>query len=215
MLHSYQVRFMIDKKKYSIKFDTKGSCNYAFPVILKTKNIRSRDNFEKILLNNKIEFRRGNAGGGNQLRQPYLKKFAKNIKIKQYKIKKNLLIFIDDDGPGIPASEYENVFRPFYKIDKSRGQAKSSVGLGLSIASDIIRSHGGNIALEKSQIGGLKIKVLLPSYSSLKGQHLANFLCHLLGVLSTGFIISTTICEFSLMFTHRFTFMCTSKCLIG
>ena len=67
-------------------------------------------------------------------------KFAKNIKIKQYKIKKNLLIFIDDDGPGIPASEYDNVFKPFYKIDKSRGHSKSSVGLGLSISSDIIRS---------------------------------------------------------------------------
>ena len=89
-------------------------------------------------------------------------KFAKNIKIKQYIIKKNLLILIDDDGPGIPASEYENVFRPFYKIDKSRGQAKSSVGLGLSISSDIIRSHGGNIELMKSEMGGLRIKISLP-----------------------------------------------------
>jgi len=89
-------------------------------------------------------------------------KFAKNIKIKQYKIKKNLLIFIDDDGPGIPSSEYENVFKPFYKIDKSRGHSKSSVGLGLSISSDIIRSHGGNIELMKSEMGGLKIKISLP-----------------------------------------------------
>ena len=45
---------------------------------------------------------------------------------------------IDDDGPGIPKNEYENVFKPFYKIDKSRGETKSSVGLGMSIASDII-----------------------------------------------------------------------------
>ena len=89
-------------------------------------------------------------------------KFAKNIKIKQYKIKKNLLIFIDDDGPGIPTSEYDNVFKPFYKIDKSRGHSKSSVGLGLSISSDIIRSHGGNIELMKSEMGGLKIKISLP-----------------------------------------------------
>ncbi len=89
-------------------------------------------------------------------------RFAKNIKIKQYKIKKNLLIIIDDDGPGIPTSEYENVFKPFYKIDKSRGQSKSSVGLGLSISSDIIRSHGGNIELMKSEMGGLKIKISLP-----------------------------------------------------
>jgi len=88
--------------------------------------------------------------------------FSKNIKVKNKKIKRNILIFIEDDGPGIPSSEYENVFKPFYKIDKSRNQTKSSVGLGLSIASDIIRSHGGNIELGKSEMGGLKIKIFLP-----------------------------------------------------
>ena len=88
--------------------------------------------------------------------------FSKNIKVKQHKIKRNILIFIEDDGPGIPSSEYENVFKPFYKVDKSRNQKKSSVGLGLSIASDIIRSHGGNIELGKSEMGGLKIKIFLP-----------------------------------------------------
>ena len=72
------------------------------------------------------------------------------------------MINIEDDGPGIPSSEYENVFKPFYKIDKSRNQKKSSVGLGLSITSDIIRSHGGNIELGKSDLGGLKIKIVLP-----------------------------------------------------
>ena len=88
--------------------------------------------------------------------------FAKNIKVKQQKIKRNIIIFIEDNGPGIPLSEYENVFKPFYKIDKSRNQKKSSVGLGLSIASDIIKSHGGNIELGKSEMGGLKIKIVLP-----------------------------------------------------
>ncbi len=88
--------------------------------------------------------------------------FAKNIRLKQQKIKRNIIIFIEDDGPGIPLSEYENVFKPFYKIDKSRNQKKSSVGLGLSITSDIIRSHGGNIELGKSEMGGLKIKIVLP-----------------------------------------------------
>jgi len=88
--------------------------------------------------------------------------FSKNIKVKQQKIKKSVLIFIEDDGPGIHSSEYENVFKPFYKVDKSRNQTKSSVGLGLSIASDIIRSHGGNIELGKSEMGGLKIKIFLP-----------------------------------------------------
>jgi len=88
--------------------------------------------------------------------------FSKNIKITQQKIKKSVLIFVEDDGPGIPSSEYENVFKPFYKLDKSRNLTKSSVGLGLSIASDIIRSHGGNIELGKSEMGGLKIKIFLP-----------------------------------------------------
>ena len=88
--------------------------------------------------------------------------FAKNIKVTQQKIKKSVLIFVEDDGPGIHSSEHENVFKPFYKIDKSRNQTKSSVGLGLSIASDIIRSHGGNIELGKSEMGGLKVKIFLP-----------------------------------------------------
>jgi len=88
--------------------------------------------------------------------------FSKNIKVKHQKIKRNVLIFIEDDGPGIASSEYENVFKPFYKVDKSRNQTKSSVGLGLSIASDIIRSHGGDIELGKSEMGGLKIKIFLP-----------------------------------------------------
>ena len=75
----------IDSSKYRTNFDLKGSCNYAFPVILKSKNIKLKDKFEKILLKNYIEFRRGNAGGGNQLRQPYLKKFVKNLNLKNFK----------------------------------------------------------------------------------------------------------------------------------
>ena len=71
-------------------------------------------------------------------------------------------MLIEDDGPGISELEYDNVFKPFYKIDKSRNKTKSSVGLGLSIASDIIRSHGGNIELGKSKMGGLKVKISLP-----------------------------------------------------
>ncbi len=88
--------------------------------------------------------------------------FSKNIKVTQQKVKRSVLIFVEDDGPGIPSTEYENVFKPFYKVDKSRNQTKSSVGLGLSITSDIIRSHGGNIELGKSEMGGLKIKIVLP-----------------------------------------------------
>jgi two-component system osmolarity sensor histidine kinase EnvZ len=72
------------------------------------------------------------------------------------------MITADDDGPGIPKEEYDNVFKPFYKIDKSRGDSKSSVGLGLSITSDIIRSHGGNILLEKSPTNGLRVRIFFP-----------------------------------------------------
>ena len=77
----------LDSNKYWLNFDVKGSCNYAFPIILKTTRIKKRDYFEKQLLTNNIEFRRGNAGGGNQLRQPYLKDI---IKIKNFKNFKNV-----------------------------------------------------------------------------------------------------------------------------
>tara|TARA_Y100000816_G_scaffold292273_1_gene286711 strand:- start:2169 stop:3488 length:1320 start_codon:yes stop_codon:yes gene_type:complete len=89
-------------------------------------------------------------------------KYADKINIELSKNNNNLFIKIEDNGPGIPENEYENVFKPFYKIDKGRADAKSSVGLGLSIASDIIRSHGGNIKLEKSSLNGLSVKIFLP-----------------------------------------------------
>ena len=79
-------------------------------------------------------------------------KYAEKITIILSKENNNIIITIDDDGPGIPESEYPNVFKPFYKLDKSRGDSKSSVGLGLSITSDIIKSHGGNIVSEKSSL---------------------------------------------------------------
>ena len=89
-------------------------------------------------------------------------KYGDKAKIELIKNNNNLFIKIEDNGPGIPVNEYENVFKPFYKIDKGRADSKSSVGLGLSIASDIIRSHGGNIRLEKSSINGLGVKIFLP-----------------------------------------------------
>ena len=89
-------------------------------------------------------------------------KYGKKINIIIDKNKSNIVISIEDDGPGIPKSEYENVVKPFYKIDKSRSETKSSVGLGLSISSDIAKSHGGDIDFEKSNLGGLKVKIILP-----------------------------------------------------
>ena len=76
---------LLDGNKYWKAFDLKGNSNYAFPIILKTKNISKRNLFERILEKNVIEFRRGTAGGGNQLRQPYLKEFSKNINFKKFK----------------------------------------------------------------------------------------------------------------------------------
>ena len=89
-------------------------------------------------------------------------RYANKVEVKLKKKSTSLFITIDDDGPGISKDEHENVFKPFYKIDKSRADSKSSVGLGLSIASDIIRSHGGNIKLEKSKMNGLRAKIFLP-----------------------------------------------------
>ena len=89
-------------------------------------------------------------------------KYGDKVKIELSKSTNNLFIKIEDNGPGIPEKEYENVFKPFYKIDKGRADSKSSVGLGLSIASDIIRSHGGNIKLERSSMNGLGVKIFLP-----------------------------------------------------
>ncbi len=89
-------------------------------------------------------------------------KYANKIEVNFQKLKSNVLIYIEDDGPGIPIQERENVFKPFYKIDQSRSEKSSSVGLGLSISSDIIRSHGGKIELGESKYGGLKVLISLP-----------------------------------------------------
>ena len=89
--------------------------------------------------------------------------YGKEINVILKKTMNNTVIFIDDDGPGIPDHEKENVFKPFYRMDESRSQNKSGVGLGLSIASDIIKSHGGYILLETSPQKGLRVKISLPS----------------------------------------------------
>jgi two-component system osmolarity sensor histidine kinase EnvZ len=71
-------------------------------------------------------------------------------------------ISIDDDGPGIPINQYKNVFKPFYRLDSSRNLNNSGVGLGLSIAEDIVRSHGGSIQLNESKYRGLQVRISLP-----------------------------------------------------
>ena len=71
-------------------------------------------------------------------------------------------LFIDDDGEGIPEEHLEDVFQPFFRVDKSRNHETGGVGLGLSITRDIIHKHGGEIKLSASHLGGLKINITLP-----------------------------------------------------
>lgn len=72
------------------------------------------------------------------------------------------LVIIEDDGPGIPPSRYEDAFRPFNRLDPARNQNISGVGLGLTIARDTARAHGGDVVLGKSELGGLKASLRLP-----------------------------------------------------
>ena len=71
-------------------------------------------------------------------------------------------IHVDDDGPGIPAEQREDVFRPFVRLDEARNQDEGGTGLGLAIARDIARSHGGDIFLGDSPLGGLRASVRVP-----------------------------------------------------
>jgi len=88
--------------------------------------------------------------------------YGKKVEINIQKGNKKVSVIIEDDGPGIPEEHYKNVFKPFFRLDKSRSLNKSGVGLGLAIVEDIVNSHGGNIQLGKSKHGGLQVKIFLP-----------------------------------------------------
>jgi two-component system osmolarity sensor histidine kinase EnvZ len=88
--------------------------------------------------------------------------YAEKIYITSEKTSNRARIVFDDNGPGIPEEEFKNVFKPFYRLDKSRSFNKSGIGLGLAIVEDIVNSHGGNVQLSKSNKGGLCVKVSLP-----------------------------------------------------
>jgi len=88
--------------------------------------------------------------------------YGNKVYVDVQKGNKRALVTIEDDGPGIPEDQYKNVFKPFFRLDKSRSLNQSGVGLGLAIVEDIINSHGGNIQLGKSKYKGLKIKISLP-----------------------------------------------------
>tara|TARA_B100000029_G_scaffold138029_1_gene132963 strand:+ start:15201 stop:16499 length:1299 start_codon:yes stop_codon:yes gene_type:complete len=89
-------------------------------------------------------------------------KFSKNIKIECEKINNYLRIIIDDDGPGIPENEREKVLQPFYRIEESRNKNTGGLGLGMTIATDIINNHGGNLDLDNSPMGGLRVIINIP-----------------------------------------------------
>ena len=88
--------------------------------------------------------------------------YGKKVYVSLQKGSNRVIINIEDDGPGIPEDQYKNVFKPFFRLDKSRSLNKSGVGLGLAIVEDIINSHGGNIQLGKSKYNGLQVKISLP-----------------------------------------------------
>ena len=90
------------------------------------------------------------------------KRYAKQIEIILYTNEKDCVIEFNDDGEGIPRDKYEDVFKPFFTLDPSRNKLKGESGLGLTITRDIIRSHGGDVKLSDSNLGGLQLKVLLP-----------------------------------------------------
>ena len=89
-------------------------------------------------------------------------RFSAHVNVNACRRNGSLIVEVDDDGPGIPEAEWENVFRPFYRVDHARNQDAGSTGLGLAIARDIARLHGGDIALSRSALGGLKAVLTVP-----------------------------------------------------
>ena len=138
---------LLEVKNISISFEQRKILDNISFKIPSRIHINGRKNLIKRCINNLID---------NAI------KYGDKVVVELNKNNNNLFLKVEDNGPGIPEKEYDNVFKPFYKIDKGRADSKSSVGLGLSIASDIIRSHGGNIKLEKSSLKGLGVKIFLP-----------------------------------------------------
>lgn len=89
-------------------------------------------------------------------------RYAKTMEITATHKNGWLTVIVDDDGPGIPHSARETVFRPFYRLDAARNQDEGGTGLGLSIALDIARAHGGDVTLNDSPLGGLRATVRIP-----------------------------------------------------
>ncbi len=89
-------------------------------------------------------------------------RYGKTIAVNLESNESKLWISVDDDGPGIPADKREEVFKAFYRLETSRNKETGGVGLGLSIAKDVITSHGGKIELTDSKLGGLRVLISIP-----------------------------------------------------
>jgi two-component system osmolarity sensor histidine kinase EnvZ len=90
-------------------------------------------------------------------------RYAGNVRVTATHTRGSLRVIVDDDGPGIPADQREEVFKPFVRLDQARNLDSSGTGLGLSIARDIARSHGGDITLDDSPMGGLRAIIRVPA----------------------------------------------------
>ncbi len=89
-------------------------------------------------------------------------RFGTRVRLSAVGRYRSVEITVDDDGPGVPADKREDVFRPFYRLDHDRNRGTGGAGLGLSIARDIVRGHGGDIQLADSPLGGLRVVIRLP-----------------------------------------------------
>jgi two-component system, OmpR family, osmolarity sensor histidine kinase EnvZ len=89
-------------------------------------------------------------------------RYGQHVAVRARRLGNSLELIVDDDGPGIPSDRREDVFRPFFRLDSSRNVATGGVGLGLTIARDLVRGHGGDLVLDQSPQGGLRAIVRLP-----------------------------------------------------
>jgi len=90
-------------------------------------------------------------------------RYADNVWVSARRSEVHIEVTIDDDGPGIDPDKYQDVFKPFYRLDEARNQNESGVGLGLSVVREVARSHGGEIILSKSPKGGLRATLRIPA----------------------------------------------------